>query len=259
MNRFPIAILAGGMATRLGHLSRHMPKSLIEVAGRPFIHHQLGQLRNQGVDRVVLCLGHLGEQVVDAVDDGSAFGLEVAYSFDGPDLQGTGGAIRRALPLLGPEFFVLYGDSYLECDFQAVQAAYEAAGKLALMTVCHNRGLWDTSNVEFCDGLLVAYSKCSGTERMQHIDYGLGIMDRRVFDLGFDDGPLDLATVYQRMLEHGELSGFEVKERFYEIGSLTGLQETRQYLAGRLSKETAGDGNHHVARHSVLGRSQRDH
>jgi NDP-sugar pyrophosphorylase family protein len=147
MNRFPVAILAGGLATRLAHLSRHIPKSLIEVAGRPFLHHQLIQLHDQGVHRVVLCLGHLGERVVDSVGDGSAFGLEVAYSFDGPDLQGTGGAIKRALPLLGSVFFVLYGDSYLECDYAAVQAAYQAAGKLALMTVFHNQGQWDTSNV----------------------------------------------------------------------------------------------------------------
>ena len=182
MNRFPVAILAGGLATRLGHLSRHIPKSLIEVAGRPFIHHQLEQLHDQGVRRVILCLGHLGEQVVDSVGDGSAFGLEVAYSFDGPELRGTGGAIKRALLLLGPVFFVLYGDSYLECDYAAVQAAYEAAGKLALMTVFRNEGRWDKSNVEFRDNLLLAYDKVHQTERMQHIDYGLGILDQRVFD-----------------------------------------------------------------------------
>jgi NDP-sugar pyrophosphorylase family protein len=233
MNRFPVAILAGGLATRLRSLSHQIPKSLIEVAGRPFIHHQLRQLHDQGVHRVILCLGHLGEQVVDSVGDGSAFGLEVVYSFDGPNLQGTGGAIRRALPFLGPTFWVLYGDSYLECDYGAVQAAYEAAGKLALMTVFHNQGQWDKSNVEFRDNVLLAYDKVGHNERMQHIDYGLGILDRRAFDLEFDDGPLDLAMVYRRMLERGELGGFEVKERFYEIGSVTGLLETREYLASR--------------------------
>lgn len=234
MNRFPVAILAGGLATRLGHLSRQIPKSLIEVSGRPFIHHQLEQLHDQGVRRVILCLGHLGEQVVDSVGDGSAFGLEVAYSFDGPELRGTGGAIKRALLLLGPVFFVLYGDSYLECDYAAVQAAYEAAGKLALMTVFRNEGRWDKSNVEFRNNLLLAYDKVHQTERMEYIDYGLGILDQRVFDAGFGDGPLDLALVYKKMLERGELSGVEVKKRFYEIGSVAGLEETREYLASRL-------------------------
>jgi N-acetyl-alpha-D-muramate 1-phosphate uridylyltransferase len=233
MNRFPVAVLAGGLATRLGHLSRQIPKSLMEVSGRPFIHHQLEQLHDQGVRRVILCLGHLGEQVVDSVGDGSAFGLEVAYSFDGSELRGTGGAIKRALLLLGPVFFVLYGDSYLECDYAAVQAAYEALGKLALMTVFRNEGRWDKSNVEFRNNLLLAYDKVHQTERMEYIDYGLGILDRRVFDAGFDDGPLELAMVYKKMLERGELSGVEVKKRFYEIGSVAGLEETREYLASR--------------------------
>ena len=132
--------------------------------------------------RVVLCLGHLGEQVVEAVGDGSAFGLEVAYSFDGPELRGTAGAMRRALPLLGPAFFVLYGDSYLECNYAAVQEAFEAAGKLALMTVFRNEGRWDTSNVEFRDGRILAYDKVARTPAMQYIDYGLGVLDRRAFD-----------------------------------------------------------------------------
>ena len=234
MRLFPVAILAGGLATRLGPLSQQTPKSLIEVAGRPFIHHQLGRLHDQGVRRVVLCVGHLGEKIVDSVGDGSAFGLKVAYSFDGPEQRGTGGAIKRALPLLGSAFFVLYGDSYLECDFTAVQTAYEVAGKLALMTVFHNRGEWDQSNVEFRDGHLLAYDKVHRTDRMQYIDYGLGVLHQRAFEIEFDQGPLDLAIVYQQMLKCEELAGFEVTERFYEIGSIAGLEETRNYLAGRL-------------------------
>jgi N-acetyl-alpha-D-muramate 1-phosphate uridylyltransferase len=234
MRLFPVAILAGGLATRLGSLSQQIPKSLIEVADRPFIHHQLGQLHDQGVRRVVLCVGHLGKKVVDSVGDGSAFGLEVAYSFDGPDRQGTGGAIKRALPLLDSAFFVLYGDSYLECDFKAVQTAYEVAGKLALMTVFHNRGEWDQSNVEFRDGRFLAYDKVHRTDRMQYIDYGLGVLHQRAFEIELDPGPLDLAIVYQQMLKREELAGFEVTERFYEIGSIAGLEETRNYLAGRL-------------------------
>src|SRR5271157_4438454 len=152
MSRLPVAILAGGLATRLGPVARQTPKCLLDVAGRPFVHHQLRQLHGQGVRRVVLCLGHLGEKVVDSVGDGSAFNLEVAYSFDGPELKGTAGAIKRALPLLGAAFFVLYGDSYLECDYAAVQQAFENAGTLALMTVFRNQGQWDKSNVEFSGG-----------------------------------------------------------------------------------------------------------
>jgi len=233
MSRLPVAILAGGLATRLGPLTKQTPKCLLEVSGRPFIHHQLRQLRDQRVRRVVLCLGYLGEQVEEAVGDGSAFGLEVAYSFDGPELRGTAGAIRRALPLLGDAFFVLYGDSYLECRYGEVQAAFEAAGKLALMTVFRNEGRWDTSNVEFRDGRIRAYDKAARTPAMHYIDYGLGVLSRRAMDAVPKAGACDLATVYQEMLRRDELAGFEVTERFYEIGSVAGLEETRTHLAGR--------------------------
>jgi NDP-sugar pyrophosphorylase family protein len=185
------------------------------------------------VGRVVLCLGHLGEKVVESVGDGSAFGVNVDYSFDGPDLRGTAGAVKRALPLLGEAFFVLYGDSYLECDYAAVQRAFEAAGKLALMTVFRNEGQWDTSNVEFRDGRIIAYDKAARTPAMRHIDYGLSVWDRRAFDVVPESGPCDLAVVSQQMLGRGELAGFEVAERFYEIGSVAGLTETQEHLAGR--------------------------
>ena len=232
MTRLPVAILAGGLATRLGPLTKQTPKCLLEVAGRPFIDHQLRQLHGQGVRKVVLCLGHLGEQVAEVVGDGSALGLEVAYSFDGPELRGTAGAVRRALPLLGPAFFVLYGDSYLECSYAAVQAAFEAAGKLALMTVFRNEGQWDTSNVEFRDGRILAYDKAARTPAMQYIDYGLGIWDRRALEAVPESGAYDLAAVSREMLRRGELAGFEVMDRFYEIGSVAGLAETREYLGG---------------------------
>lgn len=234
MNPLPVAVLAGGLASRLGPLTVEMPKCLLDIAGRPFIHAQLHQLSCQGVHRVVLCLGHLGGQVIEAVGDGSAFGLEVVYSFDGPELLGTAGAIKRALPLLGHAFFVLYGDSYLECSYAAVQNAFEAAGKLVLMTVFRNESRWDTSNVEYHDGHVLAYDKTTRTARMQYIDYGLGVWNRHAFDGVPEASSCDLATVCQEMLLRGELAGFEVKERFYEIGSFTGLTETRKHLAGRL-------------------------
>ena len=220
------------LATRLGSLTDQKPKCLVEVAGRPFIHHQLRQLHGQGVQQVVLCVGHLGEQVEDAVGDGSTFGLHIAYSFDGPELRGTAGAISRALPLLGPAFFVLYGDSYLECCYAAIQRAYKAAGTLALMTVYRNDGQWDASNVEFHDQQITAYDKVTPTPVMRHIDYGLGIFDRRAFDGVPESGPYDLAAVYQEMLRQEQLAGFEVTERFYEIGSIAGLEEMRRYLVG---------------------------
>jgi NDP-sugar pyrophosphorylase family protein len=233
MNRLPVAILAGGLATRLGPLACQTPKSLLEVGGRPFIHHQLRQLHGQGVRRVVLCLGHLADRVVASIGNGSAFDLNVAYAFDGSEPRGTAGAIQGALPLLGPAFFVLYGDSYLECSYAAAQDAFEDAGKLALMTVFRNEGQWDTSNVELRDGRVVAYDKATRTSAMQYIDYGLGVFERRAFDTIPATGSRDLSCVYQEMLGRGELAALEVTERFYEIGSTSGLEETRRHLSGR--------------------------
>jgi N-acetyl-alpha-D-muramate 1-phosphate uridylyltransferase len=223
----PVAILAGGLATRLGAITEQIPKALLEVAGKPFVVHQLALLRAAGIRRVVLCVAHLAEQIEAVLGDGTALGLDLAYSRDA--LEGTGGALRRALPQLGPKFLVLYGDSYLRCDYAAVAAAFEASGKLGLMTVYRNDGRFDASNVEYRDGRIVRYDKTPGLAGLTHIDYGLGALDAAAF-AGTPEGRLDLAVIYQRLLARGELAGYEVTERFYEIGSVAGLEDTRRLL-----------------------------
>jgi NDP-sugar pyrophosphorylase family protein len=243
MTRLSAAILAGGLATRLGALARESPKCLLEVAGRPFIHHQLALLRDHGIAKAVLCVGYLGERVVEMVGDGSSFGLEIVYSFDGPELKGTAGALKRALPLLSSSFFVVYGDSYLDCDYEAIQKAYESAAKVSLMTVFRNDGKWDSSNVEFRDGQILAYDKCHRSDRMRHIDYGLGIFDQRAIEAVPERGSADLALVYQRLLGLGQLAAYEVSQRFFEIGSVAGLEETRDHLSQRqrVKAQNAGE------------------
>jgi N-acetyl-alpha-D-muramate 1-phosphate uridylyltransferase len=227
----PVAILAGGLATRLRPLTDTIPKSLVEVAGEPFLHHQLRLLRANGVERVVLCVGHLGEMVRESVGDGREFGLEVGYSFDGPVLLGTAGALARALPQLGPAFFVLYGDSYLPCCWADVERAFVESGKSGLMTVCRNDNQWDASNVEFADGQLLAYSKTERTPRMRHIDYGLGVFRSSVFAHIPQGNRRDLADVYGDLLREHDLAACEVSGRFYEIGSVQGIQELGAYLS----------------------------
>jgi N-acetyl-alpha-D-muramate 1-phosphate uridylyltransferase len=226
----PVAILAGGIATRLRPISLTTPKALVEVAGRPFIAHQLARLRAAGVRRVVLCVAHLAEQIEAVVGDGRAFGLDVAYSHDGGQPLGTGGALRHALSKLGERFIVLYGDSYLTCDYEDVARAFVASGKLGLMTVFHNQGRFDTSNVRFIGGEILVYDKTPGRSDMNHIDYGLGALHADAL-AGYPAGErLDLAAVYQQLLARRQLAGYEVAERFYEIGSPAGLEETRRYL-----------------------------
>jgi len=226
----PLAILAGGLAQRLRPLTESLPKSLVPVAGEPFLAHQLRLVRNRGVREVVLCVGHLGEMIRDFAGDGRRFGLEVQYSFDGGQLLGTAGALRKALPLLGDRFLVMYGDSYLPCDYYAVEDAFLASRKLGLMTVFQNESQWDASNVEFQDGRILAYAKNHGDPNMRHIDYGLGGLRSWALD-SLWDAPSDLAAVYQDLAARGELAAFEVDQRFYEIGSFEGLAELEEMLA----------------------------
>lgn len=227
---FPVAILAGGLATRLRPLTERIPKALLEVAGRPFIDWQLEYLRNQGIERVVLCIGYRGEQIESRIGSGSTFGLEVRYSPDGKKLLGTGGALRKALPLLGPAFFVLYGDSYLPLDYGDVQRAFESAGEPGLMTVLRNHDRWDKSNALYEDGKVIEYNKRSPRPEMRHIDYGLGILSATEL-AGEPSEVFDLADVYHRLSIEGSLAGYEVHQRFYEIGSHAGLADTERYLS----------------------------
>jgi MurNAc alpha-1-phosphate uridylyltransferase len=227
---FPVAILAGGLATRLRPITETIPKALIEVAGKPFIVRQLSYLREQGISEVVLCIGYLGDMVREVVGSGASFGLEVSYSEDGPNLLGTGGALTNALHLLGDQFFVLYGDSFLPVSFSAVQDAYEQSGRPALMTIFKNQNQWDKSNVLFVDGQLLKYNKRTPQVEMSYIDYGLGVISASLLMQRPIGQPFDLADVYQFLSLQGRLAGLEVNERFYEIGSHTGLKEAEEYF-----------------------------
>jgi NDP-sugar pyrophosphorylase family protein len=227
-----VAILAGGLATRLRPITTTVPKILVEVAGRPFVEHQLRLLRREGVSKVVLCLGHLGEQVREAVGNGARYGVEVAYSFDGEVLLGTGGALARALPQLGDLFFVLYGDSYLDIPLEPVLAAFRRQKAAALMTVFPNGGRWDTSNVLFDGTRVQRYDKRTPSPDMRYIDYGLGLLSAGVIAREGTERAFDLADVYARLAAEGALAGFEAPHRFYEIGSPAGLAETDRYLRG---------------------------
>jgi MurNAc alpha-1-phosphate uridylyltransferase len=231
----PVAILAGGLATRLRPMTDRVPKSLLRIAGRPFIFHQLELLKNQGIDRVVLCVGHLGDQVKAAVGDGRTLGLAINYSFDGSELLGTGGALKRALSLLGDSFFVLHGDSYLPCSFAPIQSAYEAARRPALMTVLRNDNRWDKSNVFFRNGELIIYDKQSPRLDMSHIDFGLYVLSRDVFLTYGESKVIDLADICHELSKNGQLAAAEVSERFYEIGSPQGIRDTEEFLSRHLA------------------------
>jgi NDP-sugar pyrophosphorylase family protein len=226
----PVAILAGGLATRLRPVTEKIPKSLLPVAGKPFLAHQLELLHARGIRHAVLCIGYLGEMIQREFGDGKAFGVRLDYSFDGPKLLGTGGAIKRALPLLGDEFFVLYGDSYLPVEYRPIAEFFRRSGKLGCMTVYRNEGRYDTSNVVFHDGEITVYDKKNRSPEMRHIDYGLSLFKAAAFEPYSTGQPFDLAEVMGKLVREKQLAGYEVRERFYEIGSLAGLSELETLL-----------------------------
>ena len=228
----PVAILAGGLATRLRPITEKVPKLLIEVAGEPFFSHQIRLLKKAGLTRLVLCVGYLGEKIIELYGDGSKWGVHIEYSFDGPKLLGTGGALIQALPKLGDAFYVLYGDSYLPIDYLAVGDFFLRSGKLGLMTVFENQERYDASNVRFESGEIKVYDKKNKVPEMRHIDYGLGVFRAQAFAGLPHDAVVDLAQVQQALVARQQLAGYEIKQRFYEIGSHAGLGELDQLLRG---------------------------
>ena len=228
----PLALLAGGLATRMYPLTECVPKSLLSVDGEPFLAHQLRLLVERGIGEIVPCCGHLGEQIEAFAGDGSRFGCRIRYSYDGDALLGTGGALRRALPLLGERFFVMYGDSYLLADLAPVWKTFLASAQPALMTVFRNDGKWDASNIEMRGGKILCYEKRKRTLAMRYIDYGLSVLHANALKAWPENEPFDLASVLGGLATEGKLAAHEVHGRFYEIGSPEGLRMTEQMLAG---------------------------
>lgn len=233
-------VLAGGLGTRMRPLTETVPKSLLPVAGEPFVDHQLRWLAAHGVTSVVLSIGQFGEMIEEHLGDGSRFGLPVRYVREGAELRGTAGAIRLALDegALEPDFLVTYGDSYLRVDFGAVGRAFRQSGKPALMTVFLNTGEWDTSNVVFDpeQRLVTLYDKRRTLRPhgdYRYIDYGLTAYRREAIERLVPSGKrYDLAEVLHGLSLSGELAGLEVFERYYEIGSPSGLADLERYLGG---------------------------
>jgi NDP-sugar pyrophosphorylase family protein len=226
----PVAILAGGLATRMRPATDKIPKSLLLVAGKPFIYRQLDLLRDQGISDIVLCIGYFGEQIVNDVGDGSKFGMRIRYSYDGDMALGTGGALKKAEPYLCDNFFVIYGDSYLKCNFGNVLNEYNKCNMPALMTVYKNNNKYDKSNIIFKNNKIIEYNKNIPLQGMEHIDYGLTILNNTVLHEIPDNKYYDIADIYINLLKKNKLAGYEIFDRFYEIGTMEGLETLSKLL-----------------------------
>ncbi len=226
-------ILAGGLATRLRPFTEKIPKSMVPVCGKPFLEYQLEILRRNGLTDIVLCVGYLHEKIRDYFGDGKNFGINITYSVESAQLLGTAGAIRKAAHLLQDDFFVQYGDSYLDVCHRDIYEYFHKAGCCALMTVYKNENKWDASNVVVQDGLVKVYDKKNLMPEMKYIDYGLSILHRdTVVDLVPQGIASDLTAMFGKLVGEGKLAAYEVSNRFYEIGSLAGLKEFEKIVSG---------------------------
>ena len=224
-----VVILAGGLATRLGDLTGDYPKSLLRIQGKPFLEYQLELLQRADIGNVVLCLGHLGEQIERYFGDGNRFGVSIRYSIEDRPL-GTAGALRNAKGLLDDIFFCMYGDSYLFINFLEVMRYFESQNKLALMTVFNNHNLFDKSNTAVDGNLVSRYDKNDGAKDTVYIDYGLHIFRKRTLDMVPDNQSYSLEELFPRLIALHELLAYEVGKRFYEIGSPQGFRDFNEYI-----------------------------
>jgi NDP-sugar pyrophosphorylase family protein len=178
-------------------------------------------------------LGHLGEQIREYVGDGTAFGLRVDYSFEGPQPLGTGGALLRALPLLGGEFIQTYGDSYLDLEYGEIEAAWRRTSAPALMTVLRNVGRWGSSNVSV-EGLSVTrYQKNVRDPAAYYIEFGLNFFRTEVFRRYAVGHAFDLGELHAALARDGLLAAQEVNVRFYEIGTAEGLRDCEAHIRAK--------------------------
>lgn len=226
-------ILAGGLGTRLAPLTQRVPKAMVEVAGKPFLEHELGLLRDAGIEEYVLCVGHMGEAVRSYFGDGSRWDVKIEYSFDGPKLLGAAGALKRAEPMLRDAFFVTYGDAYLRADYRALMERLLASGSLGVMAVYENRGRYGKSDLVVEGGRVVRYDKKSQVEGMDWINFGVTALRRRALAFVPEGTECGEEAFYGRLIEEGELLAFPVEERFYEIGTPASLREFEGFIAAR--------------------------
>jgi NDP-sugar pyrophosphorylase family protein len=225
-----MVILAGGLGTRLRPLTYEMPKALIPVDGKPFLHHQIELLKRHGIHDIVLCVGHLGDKIRAYFGNGRWLGVRIRYSEERVMLLGTAGAVRNAEPLLEDDFFLLYGDSYLPVDYREVMRYFRRSGRLGLMVVYRNADRYERSNVIVNDGRVVVYDKEGTTSGMEYINYGLSVLRKEALRFVLAGRPSSQEELYRLLIEHGELLAWQATNRFYEIGSRQGLAEFRSLV-----------------------------
>jgi NDP-sugar pyrophosphorylase family protein len=225
-----IVILCGGLATRLSHLTKYTPKSMVDIEGKTFLEYQIENLKKQSIKDIVLCVGHLSEKIEEYFGNGEKLDVNIKYSYDKEKLLGAIGALKNAEPLLKDTFFIMYGDSYINVDFHKVRDYFMLHDKPALMVVYKNQDKYDRSNLIIQDNMVVGYGEKERTRDMIYIDYGTSILRKKVLENVPVDTLYSTEQFFSDLVKKRELMAFEVQERFYHIGDLEALEEFRSHI-----------------------------
>jgi MurNAc alpha-1-phosphate uridylyltransferase len=216
-------VLAAGRGERMRPLTDTVPKPLLRVGGRPLIGRHLAALARAGIREVVINLSWLGEKVRAALGDGAAYGVSIAYSEEGPVALETGGGIVRALPLLGPEpFLVVSGDIWTDIDFARVQLAPDAQAHLVLVPnpPHHPRG-------DF--GLEHGWVVSRDSDRLTYGNIGIY---RPEFFAGYPDGRFPLIQPLNRGISARAVRGELYPGEWLDVGTPARLAELDRRLGG---------------------------
>lgn len=230
-----VVILAGGMGTRIQSVAGNLPKALVPVANKPFVFHQLDLLREHGLKKILILAGYRSDMIKQALGDGSSTGFHIQIISENPDrLLGTGGALVNAIDHLDEAFMVMYGDSYLPVDYRQIIQWFQNQSRPAMMSVFHNAGQWDQSNVRVDGDRVAYYRKNAPAGSVDYIDYGLSIFRKDIIRRYQHAAmPLDMASIMYDLVDSRELAAYEVSQRFYEIGKPEGWAELDSLLKAR--------------------------
>ena len=228
---YSIMILCAGLATRLYPITSYIPKYLYPINGMPFVDYQLKLLKQSGFDHVVLCIGKFGGIIREYVSHGGQWGLSVEYSYIDINNEGTANAIKKTRRYVDDSFFVMYGDSYLPVNYKKIQQKYESSKTKGLMAIYNNHDeQLHKNNVYYKKKSIIRYSKTEDILPMNYIDYGISVFNKNTLDRIDDSCYTDLSVVHNNLIAEGQLSPFIIKSRFYEVGSLRGIQDFTKYV-----------------------------
>ncbi len=210
-------ILAGGLGTRLGGLAKDCPKPILPVAGKPFLAYLIENLKRFGLNDFVICIGHLGEKVIETLGDGSSLGVRISYSRELEPL-GTGGCVKNALELLDEHFLTLNGDTLFDFNFSDFLNRY--AGQCEEGTLMALRRVDDVSRygATEIDGVRVSSFQDKSQSGPGWINGGVYCMDKATVQ-SFPDGKFSIENDYfPGLAAKGELYGVKYEGFFIDIG-----------------------------------------